>query len=110
SGGRIIISAVREEGGNHTTVRIADSGSGIPPKLLPHLFDKERSDRAKGGSGLALIICHEMIEKMNGRIWASNNPEGGASFCYTLPMASPMNDNISSNQSALAKTKAQSID
>ena len=92
-GGRIIVTATEEEDGQHVTVRIADSGSGIPQSLLPHIFDKERSDRASGGSGLALIICHEMIEKMNGRIWAKNNPEGGASFCYSLPIATPANGN-----------------
>lgn len=110
NGGRIVISAVVEDGGNHTRVRIADSGSGIPPSLLPHLFDKEQSDRASGGSGLALIICHEMIEKMNGRIWAMNNPEGGASFCYNLPLATPMNDDNALNRSSLSKTQTQSID
>jgi len=110
NGGRIIISAVEEEGGNHAMVRIADSGSGIPPGLLPYLFDKEQSDRASGGSGLALIICHEMIEKMNGRIWANNNPEGGASFCYTLPLAAPMNDENTLKRSAFSKTQTQSID
>lgn len=67
-GGRIVVTAMEEDDGQHVTVRIADSGSGIPHSLLPHIFDKERSDRASGGSGLALIICHEMIEKMNGRI------------------------------------------
>src|SRR5690606_7371734 len=109
SGGRIVISVVEEEG-TSAVVRVADSGSGIPPKLLPHLFGKERSDRASGGSGLALIICHEMIEKMNGRIWAMNNPEGGASFCYNLPLATPMNDDNALNRSSLSKTQTQSID
>src|SRR5690606_24278744 len=80
-GGRVVITAVAEEGRNDVLIRIADSGSGIPEDILPHLFDKERSDMASGGSGLALIICHEMVEKMNGRIWAQNNPDGGASFC-----------------------------
>ncbi|MGV3762322.1 ATP-binding protein [Parapedobacter sp.] len=89
NGGRIVISVVKEEESNHAMVRVADSGSGIPPNLLPRLFDKEQSERATGGSGLALIICHEMIERMNGRIWATNNPEGGASFCYSLPLAAP---------------------
>ncbi|WP_170845626.1 ATP-binding protein [Parapedobacter composti] len=43
---------------------------------------------AKRGSGLALIICHEMITAMNGKLWAANNEDGGASFHYRLPAAS----------------------
>lgn len=109
SGGRIVISVVEEEG-TSAVVRVADSGSGIPPKLLPHLFGKERSDRASGGSGLALIICHEMIERMNGRIWATNNPEGGASVCYSLPLADAVADDIPSGEPSWAEINTQSID
>ncbi|WP_326328073.1 ATP-binding protein [Parapedobacter sp. 10938] len=110
NGGRIVISVVKEEGSNDAMVRVADSGSGISPNLLPHLFDKEQSDRASGGSGLALIICHEMIERMNGRIWANNNPDGGASFCYTLPLAPPVGEDVPRNLPSPAETHTQSID
>ena len=110
-GGRIVVSAWEEEGGNYATVRVTDSGSGVPQSLLPHLFDKERSDRAVGGSGLALIICHEMVEKMNGRIWAKNNPEGGASFCFSLPVASLMDDGSLHNDAPSVNPQlTQSID
>lgn len=109
-GGRIVVSVVEDEEGNDAIVRVADSGSGIPVNLLPHLFDKERSDRASGGSGLALIICHEMIEKMNGRIWANNNPDGGASFCYSLPLAPRMSSDILHTHPSLAESRTQSID
>src|SRR3546814_577089 len=110
NGGRIVISVIEEEGDNNAMVRVADSGSGIPPKLLPHLFDKDRSDRASDGSGLALIICHEMIERMNGRIWANNNPEGGASFCYSLPLAEPLDRDMPRERPSLAETYTPSID
>jgi len=109
-GGRIVISAIKEEDGTNAVVRVADSGSGIPPNLLPHLFDKERADRASGGSGLALIICHEMIERMNGRIWANNNPEGGASFCYSLPLATLLDEDMRHNLPPLTEIQTQSID
>lgn len=108
-GGRIVITAVAEEG-NDVTVRIADSGSGIPADMLPRLFDKERSDMASGGSGLALIICHEMVEKMNGQIWAQNNADGGASFCYSLPMATRVGSDVPHSDSILAENQTQSID
>lgn len=109
-GGRVVITAVAEEGRNDVLIRIADSGSGIPEDILPHLFDKERSDMASGGSGLALIICHEMVEKMNGRIWAQNNPDGGASFCYSLPMATRVDSDATHPRPPLAENHTQPID
>ncbi len=86
-GGKIVVTADQEDDGSHVVVRIMDSGEGIPAHVLPNLFAKERSESAAGGSGLALIICHEMIERMNGRIWAVNNEQGGACICYSLPLA-----------------------
>lgn len=109
-GGRIVISVVKDEETNNAVVRIADSGSGIPSNLLPHLFDKVRSDKASGGSGLALIICHEMIERMHGRIWANNNPEGGASFCYTLPLGDQLDKDMPLEQPSSLESQTQSID
>ena len=84
-GGKIVLTAKRD--GGQAIVCIADSGKGIPEQVLPYLFAKERPETANGGSGLALIVCHEMITKMNGRIWAANSPEGGARFYYSLPIA-----------------------
>lgn len=91
--GQIIVTANMDPEGRQVIVRISDSGGGISEEVLPKLFNKERSEMASGGSGLALIVCREMIEKMNGRIWAANNPEGGASFYYSLPVSSPLAEN-----------------
>jgi len=98
-GGQIVVTAMLTED-DHTVVRISDSGEGIPQAVLPHLFDRERSETAQGGSGLALIICREMIEKMNGRIWAANNSEGGASFYYRLPNRVPLGESIPADTAA----------
>lgn len=99
--GQIVVTAKAEHEGNQAVVQIMDSGDGIPEEVLPRLFDKERSETAGGGSGLALIICREMIEKMNGHIWAANNPEGGASFYYSLPMAHSLSENAKSDNSVV---------
>jgi len=103
-GGQIVVTATADPENNQAVVRIMDSGSGIPEEVLPRLFDKERSETASGGSGLALIICREMIEKMDGHIWAANNPEGGASFYYSLPMARSLSESAMGD----IKTKAWS--
>jgi len=109
-GGQIVVTAQIDDENDHAIVRIADSGEGVPEHMLPHLFDKDRSGTASGGSGLALIICHEMIEKMNGRIWATNNPKGGASFCYRLPIARQTDSDVRPLPAHFSKSDTQSID
>jgi two-component system, OmpR family, sensor histidine kinase BaeS len=59
-----------------------DSGPGVPPDAVPHLFDRlyrvdQSRSRALGGSGLGLSICRSIVEAMGGRIDAQNAPAGG---------------------------------
>jgi two-component system, OmpR family, sensor histidine kinase BaeS len=77
------------------TVEIVDSGIGIAPEHLPHLFerfyrvDKARS-RALGGHGIGLTISKALVETHGGRIWAtSDGPGSGATFRFTLPLQRP---------------------
>ncbi len=72
---------------------VSDTGLGIAPEHLPHLFerfyrvDRSRS-RALGGSGIGLTISQALVEAMGGRIWAdSPGPGQGATFTFTLPTA-----------------------
>ena len=74
--------------------RVRDTGIGIAPEHLPHLFerfyraDKSRA-RAAGGSGIGLTIAQALVEAMGGRIWAeSPGLDQGATFSFTLPLAS----------------------
>lgn len=71
---------------------ISDSGRGIPADKLEAIFIRfeqvDSSDaREKGGSGLGLAISRSIVERLGGRIWATNNPESGATFRFTLPTA-----------------------
>jgi signal transduction histidine kinase len=66
---------------------VADRGPGIPPNLLPRIFDKFfRAPKAPtGGSGLGLTIAKGFIEAQGGTITAANRPGGGAIFSLRLP-------------------------
>ena len=71
-------------------VQIQDSGIGIPDNELNIIFlpftQSSKTKTTAGGTGLGLSICAEIINLHNGRIWAKNNPDGGASFFFTLPV------------------------
>jgi len=88
--GKIHIQVLRKD--QEVEVRVADSGPGISPEEIPHLFERfYRGDRARsrrqGGSGLGLAISKQLIEAHRGRIWAENDPRGGAIFVIRLPLA-----------------------
>ncbi|WP_437874345.1 ATP-binding response regulator [Sorangium sp. So ce513] len=91
AGGRVRLS-VRRDGGE-VRIEVADSGCGIRPELLPHVFERFRQDdtaaqRRKGGLGLGLAICREIVELHGGTLAADSPGEGlGAVFTVTLPLA-----------------------
>ena len=72
-------------------VSIRDSGPGIAPDDLPHIFDrfyraeKSRVRSTGGGSGLGLAIVKELVEAHGGRVWVESAPGQGATFTFTLP-------------------------
>jgi signal transduction histidine kinase len=70
-------------------ISIKDEGVGIPQDELETVFDKfiqsSKTKTGAGGTGLGLAICKEIIKAHSGKIWAENNPEGGATFSFMLP-------------------------
>lgn len=64
---------------------IADTGPGISPADIPHLFDPFFSKKDQG-TGLGLSVSYGIIEKHSGRIYAENNPDGGAVFIIEMPI------------------------
>lgn len=82
------------EGNDKTiTVGVHDSGIGIAPEDLPHIFQKfYRIDNSKtrtiGGTGLGLYICRQIIELYQGRMWVESKPEEGSHFYFSLPRLS----------------------
>ena len=91
SGGTVSIAALQKD--REVQISIQDTGIGIAPEHLPHLFtrfyraDKSRS-RAGGGSGIGLTIAKHLVEAHGGRIWATSpGPGKGSTFTFTLPFA-----------------------
>jgi two-component system sensor histidine kinase KdpD len=87
-GSIIAISAVRKDG--MVQVSIADTGPGIPAGDEQKIFDKfytTAHHKAQKGTGLGLAICRGVIAAHGGNIGVENQPEGGAIFRFTLPIA-----------------------
>ncbi|MEK8051085.1 ATP-binding protein [Ideonella sp. DXS22W] len=77
---------------DQAVLQIDDSKPGVPPDLLPRLFERfyrvEASrNRAHGGSGLGLAICRSIVEAHGGRIEAQASPLGGLGITVRLPLA-----------------------
>lgn len=91
-GGRIAVDMTAL--GEHVEVRVIDTGSGIEPTFLPHVFERFRQAdntmaRSVGGLGLGLFIARRLIEAQGGRISAQSDGAGtGATFTVSLPVAS----------------------
>lgn len=92
SGGRIEIGLATDE--TDALVSVHDTGIGIPPEHLPHIFDRfYRIDKARnrldGGTGLGLAIVKWIVEAHQGRIEVASEAGKGSTFTVRLPLAGP---------------------
>jgi PAS domain S-box-containing protein len=78
--------------GNDQVVQffIRDTGFGIPPEDIPHMFQKfyrvdNSATRTIGGTGLGLFICRKIVELYGGRIWVESELDKGSTFYINLP-------------------------
>ena len=89
-GGRALVRVGRGEGGS-VRLTVSDSGIGIAPEFLPHVFDRFRqadssTTRAYGGVGLGLSIVRHLVELHGGTVRAESEGEGrGSAFTVELP-------------------------
>lgn len=70
--------------GGEIEVSVVDRGRGIPPEHLERIFEPFVSTKAEG-LGMGLTICRTIVAAHHGRLWAANNADRGARFCFTLP-------------------------
>jgi PAS domain S-box len=83
---------------NQITIRVSDSGIGIPKDIMDQLFSLNKSTRRNGtdkefGSGLGLILCKEFIDAHQGKIGVESSSENGSVFFFTIPAKLPETSN-----------------
>jgi CheY-like chemotaxis protein len=87
------VQVVLERVNSHIEISVADSGQGIKPEFLPHVFERFRqadasTTRKSGGLGLGLAIVKQLVELHGGVVRATSAGEGqGASFIVQLPLS-----------------------
>lgn len=79
-------------------IRVADTGPGIPAEDIPHIFERFHSvdragsrsraqDGSTSGAGLGLAIVKMLVEQNGGRIRVDSDPQQGATFLISFPLA-----------------------
>jgi signal transduction histidine kinase len=90
--GRVEISLTLNEVDNELLVLVTDTGVGIPPEAMKHLFEKffrvEQNKHMAKGSGLGLNLTRQIIENIHkGRMIVTSEPGKGSTFGFALPIA-----------------------
>ena len=92
AGGRVAVRVGRE--GDVVVVAVSDTGVGIAPQHLPHVFDRlyrvdAARSRDRGGSGLGLAIAKQLVASLGGTITAESAPGAGSTFTVRIPATPP---------------------
>jgi signal transduction histidine kinase len=86
SGGSIAVDARVDEAGRAVVVTVRDTGTGIDPELLPHVFDRFAKAPGSRGSGLGLAIARGLVEAHGGSIEVESTPDRGSTFRFRIPL------------------------
>lgn len=89
-GGALMISAAQEDDG--VTVRVIDTGVGIPPEELSHVFDRFHKGSSSSGSGLGLTISRNLVEAHGGTLEIESVVGDGTSVTVRLPVIARRSD------------------
>lgn len=95
-GGRVLIRLAHDAEANMVDLLIRDYGCGIPPDKITKIFDSFYTTKAgpdasgKGGTGLGLSLCKDIIEAHHGRIRVDSTPGKGTAFTLKLPAVAPV--------------------
>jgi signal transduction histidine kinase len=92
NGGRVFVKLDYDATSNMIELVVRDTGAGIPPEKLRHIFDpffstKKGPDKSgKGGTGLGLSACRNIIEAHRGRVRVESKVGVGTAFTFKLPV------------------------
>jgi len=75
-----------EPGEEFVEVTVADNGPGLPTDENSRIFDTFVTTK-QNGMGMGLAIATTIVEAHGGKLWGTSNPDGGATFHFTLPIA-----------------------
>lgn len=84
------VKLIIEDHNDQLLVKVTDTGTGIHPDDLPHVFDrfyqsKQPDAPTQGGTGIGLSLCKELAELLDGRIWAESELGKGSIFYFEFP-------------------------
>ncbi len=90
NGGRLKIEVRENAAGDTVEVKVADTGLGIPPEQMRQIFEpffttKQPDEYGRGGTGLGLSVCRQIIEQHQGRIRVESVVGKGSTFTLKLP-------------------------
>jgi two-component system sensor histidine kinase BaeS len=80
-----VLAASQADGGG-VQFEVTDTGTGIAPEALPHVFDRFEKAAGSRGAGLGLAIAKTLIEAHEGTIAAHSEPGKGTTMRFTLPV------------------------
>jgi len=95
---RIEVASARD--GDYWLLSVADNGLGIDPEYADRIFvifQRLHDRSAYAGTGIGLAMCRKIVEHYGGKIWLDTSYQGGARFCFTLPV-SPAGDEESPDE------------
>jgi len=83
-----VISIRTINAGETVQVLVTDSGAGIPPEKISHIFEPFYTTKEPGrGTGLGLSVCHQIVTRHGGQILVSSKPDRGTTFTVILPLS-----------------------
>jgi signal transduction histidine kinase len=93
-GGALTVGASTDDS-SHLIVRVSDTGQGIYPDALPHIFQPFFTTKTKKGTGLGLAVCERIIRAHGGTISVESNPGSGTTFFLRFPLMEGKSDGLS---------------
>jgi len=82
----VLIATERQENGEYARVQVLDEGPGVPPEILPRIFERHQTSNAqRGGLGLGLFLARRIVELHGGTLTVESKPGKGACFTVCLP-------------------------